>query len=53
MNQKEKTVIKHTISLLKRAYVVSPFMPSEVREVKLILEQLLSKGADSLIKKEE
>lgn len=51
MDKNEKAVIKHVISLLKQSYKVQPFLPSEILDARNILEQMLEKGAKSLIKK--
>ena len=51
MDKNEKAVIKHVIDLLKQSYTVSPFLPSEILDARNILEQMLEKGAKSLIKK--
>jgi len=50
MDKNEKTVIKHVLNLLKQSYKVQPFLPNEILDARNILEQMLEKGAKSLIK---
>jgi len=50
LNQDERKVIKHSIQLISKAYQTQPFLPAEISEARAVLQQLLTKGASSLLR---